>query len=423
MRLNRRIFIGIGILLSTLHSHEATASCAHTPELDPIQSTLELLSDHLSADERADLIKKDYLSSGMCDPTSSFSGDELSALYFKAAQRYAPDDCNYAKRSPKYTLASFEQQFQLTEAEKWDLRQLLSKCTQKFSDHAYLQFRVKYMQVVKSKLNSKVRPLPGTPWVWRLMSEVGMTRLRPEGTLDCNQEFINPDALKKALTGYAQLKAQHKADQARYLTVVDYTKPSNSRRMYLIDLTHNRIVDQTWVAHGMGRDAQSIVGRDGFGSNPSTSDDPGSKLSSEGFAITQNIYKGKFGSSLRLQGLDARNRHLSDRGIVIHDWERRTLAPTNKSDFKGALHNLDSASSTSDSEMNVILTRITSVDTMPYLMATEGCLGVHPGPARVRDESGAIQEVASGSEFLRSTLSGGSVIFNYSGPDQKSDYY
>jgi len=219
------------------------------------------------------------------------------------------------------------------------------------------------------------------------------------------------------------LRAEHKADRARYLTIVDYTKPSNSRRMYVIDLVNNRIVDQTWVAHGMGTDGRSGPGKDGFGSNPPISNEPGSKLSSEGFVITQQVYSGKYGSSLRLTGLEPGNSHISDRGIVIHDWDRRSLVPYSKKDFTNALQSLDSAGGGTDISKNIILTRLTSGEAVPYMPATEGCLGVHPGPARIRDERGEPKSVPSGSEYLRTTLSGGSILFNYSGPEQKSPYY
>src|SRR5690349_2304988 len=60
---------------------------------------------------------------------------------------------------------------------------------------------------------------------------------------------IDPSALKVALNAY--LKARKLGLNAKeILTLVDYSKPSDERRLWVIDIKHLKVLYNTYVAHG-----------------------------------------------------------------------------------------------------------------------------------------------------------------------------
>ncbi|HEY9195988.1 MAG TPA: murein L,D-transpeptidase catalytic domain family protein [Mucilaginibacter sp.] len=119
------------------------------------------------------------------------------------------------------------------------------------------------------------------------------------------------DVFEKAVTGYTNLKLAHKIPQnSTIITVVDFTKSSREKRMWIIDLFSKQLLLNTWVAHGQGSGMEMA---DHF------SDRNDSHQSSVGFFLADNVYIGKHGRSLRLDGMDPGfNTSARARGIVVH---------------------------------------------------------------------------------------------------------
>lgn len=119
------------------------------------------------------------------------------------------------------------------------------------------------------------------------------------------------NVFEKAITGFINLKAANKAPQnSSILTVIDFTKSSCEKRMWIVDVLNKTLILNTWVAHGQGS-----------GEDIAThfSDKIDSHESSLGFYITDNAYSGKNGLSLRLDGMDdGFNINARTRAIVIH---------------------------------------------------------------------------------------------------------
>ena len=94
------------------------------------------------------------------------------------------------------------------------------------------------------------------------------------------------------------------------LTVIDYSKPSTERRLWVFDLKAKELVYEELVAHGQGS-----------GANMATqfSNEDESHQTSLGLFVTRDTYVGKNGYSLRLDGLDRGvNDRARDRAIVMH---------------------------------------------------------------------------------------------------------
>jgi hypothetical protein len=116
---------------------------------------------------------------------------------------------------------------------------------------------------------------------------------------------------QKAVTGYYNLKMDGKLPaNSTVVTVVDFTKSSRTKRMWIIDLMKKKLLVNTWVAHGQGS------GDDMANQFSNTAE---SHQSSLGFYITDDIYFGKHGRSLHLNGMDAGfNDKARSRDIVVH---------------------------------------------------------------------------------------------------------
>jgi hypothetical protein len=93
--------------------------------------------------------------------------------------------------------------------------------------------------------------------------------------------------------------------------IVDFSKMSAERRFFLMDTNSGRVTEHL-VSHGRGSDP----GHTGFLQRFSNSH--GSLASSEGGYVTNEYYTGKYGSSMRVRGLDWTNNNAESRAIVIH---------------------------------------------------------------------------------------------------------
>jgi hypothetical protein len=93
--------------------------------------------------------------------------------------------------------------------------------------------------------------------------------------------------------------------------IADFGRPSSLPRFHFANL-ENGTVRSFLVAHGTGSDPE----HDGW--LKLFSNLPGSKATSRGGFLTCEWYQGKYGTSIRLVGLDNDNSHALDRAIVVH---------------------------------------------------------------------------------------------------------
>lgn len=111
-------------------------------------------------------------------------------------------------------------------------------------------------------------------------------------------------------------------DQKRVFALIDYTAPSNQRRMFLVDRKTGGISTMA-VAHGKYN--AGVFNRN-LSTNKNSvkharyySNAPGSNAPSSGFYVAGDEYEGKFGRSLILHGLETGiNDNACERAVVIH---------------------------------------------------------------------------------------------------------
>lgn len=129
-------------------------------------------------------------------------------------------------------------------------------------------------------------------------------------SLNANQfELPNLESFTEALKGYYLLKEKGLI-QKDILTLVDFSLSSNTKRLWVIDMATNTVLYNSLVAHGRNTGEEFAN---------SFSNASSSFKSSLGFYVTGEIYNGKHGMSLKLDGLEKGiNNNARARGVVMH---------------------------------------------------------------------------------------------------------
>ena len=125
--------------------------------------------------------------------------------------------------------------------------------------------------------------------------------------LHLDEEGLDKEVFDRAMNGYQKLQPEI---MNAVLSIADFSKSSNEKRLYIIDLQARKLIHKTYVAHGRnsGDEYASVF-----------SDVPESFQSSLGFYLTGEVYEGAHGISLRLEGMESGiNGNAGNRAIVIH---------------------------------------------------------------------------------------------------------
>ncbi len=120
---------------------------------------------------------------------------------------------------------------------------------------------------------------------------------------------MSPAVIHKVLLTLKCAKKNH-TQHDNILTVIDYSKPSNEKRLWVFDLRKNRMLFHTYVSHGI---ASGTLLTQQFSNRYN------SKASSLGVYKTDRSYYGRHGLSLKLAGLERGfNDNAFNRAIVMH---------------------------------------------------------------------------------------------------------
>lgn len=122
-------------------------------------------------------------------------------------------------------------------------------------------------------------------------------------------EGLSRKAFNCALHGFLELKDGGVLKNDSVITILDFDQPSYKKRMYVIDLKNEKVLFNTWVAHG--KNTGNVTAE--YFSNKM-----GSLQSSLGLYVTDETYIGENGYSLKLIGLDDTNYNAEERSIVLH---------------------------------------------------------------------------------------------------------
>jgi len=121
---------------------------------------------------------------------------------------------------------------------------------------------------------------------------------------------IDPKVFALALEAAEAAVSHGQTKDPATLTVIDYSKPSTEKRMWVYDLRTHALLFDEFVAHGRGSGKTMAT---------AFSNDASSNKTSLGLFRTGETYVGHNGYSLRLDGLEPGvNDRARERAIVIH---------------------------------------------------------------------------------------------------------
>jgi hypothetical protein len=128
--------------------------------------------------------------------------------------------------------------------------------------------------------------------------------------LKLNRFGLSMQALEYAYKGYQYLLKKGMISNPDIITICDFSQSSKQKRMYVIDVKKQKLLINTYVAHG--RNSGGLYAN-------RFSNRPESLQSSLGFYVTQRTYRGEHGLSLRIDGQEPGfNDRAEDRAIVVH---------------------------------------------------------------------------------------------------------
>jgi len=121
---------------------------------------------------------------------------------------------------------------------------------------------------------------------------------------------LAPEIIQLALKNIADLKEKDLIKNESILTIIDFSRPSTDKRLFILDMKNEKVIKNTLVAHGINS---------GNNMAESFSNNKHSNKSSLGLYITKETYIGKHGYSLRIDGKNiGLNDNALKRDIVIH---------------------------------------------------------------------------------------------------------
>ncbi|MCX7116605.1 MAG: murein L,D-transpeptidase catalytic domain family protein [Legionellales bacterium] len=130
-----------------------------------------------------------------------------------------------------------------------------------------------------------------------------------EAMLHREASGLNVAVINKALTSL-QCANKYQIVHNHILTIIDYSRPSSEKRLWIFDLKNMTLLFHTYVSHGI---KTGVVLSDYFSNRNN------SKASSLGVYTTDDAYFGRHGLSLKLDGLESGfNDNASHRAVVMH---------------------------------------------------------------------------------------------------------
>lgn len=137
-----------------------------------------------------------------------------------------------------------------------------------------------------------------------------------ESLYDCLQTpELNFEMLKQGMKGFYSMKNNQELVDDRFLTLIDFSLPSNEERFFVIDLAEKKVAHKSIITHG--RNSGGLYAT-------KFSNESESRMSSIGFFVTGEIYNGKYDYSMKLHGKEYSNSNVFDRGVVVHSADYAT---------------------------------------------------------------------------------------------------
>lgn len=158
--------------------------------------------------------------------------------------------------------------------------------------------------------NPSIHPVAATDSLRVNTRQVSAVKMNLYDSLRLGSLGLARQAFEYAIRGFNVMKSAGEVNNENVISIIDFSKPSSEKRLYVIDLANCKLLFNTYVAHGM---------QSGKEFAKQFSNKPESNKSSLGFYETLGTYIGDNGYSLKLQGIETGiNDNANKRAIVIH---------------------------------------------------------------------------------------------------------
>ena len=129
-------------------------------------------------------------------------------------------------------------------------------------------------------------------------------------SLQLESKGLTRQVFDYALKGFYFMREMGMLENKEIISIIDFSKPSSEKRLFIIDLQNVKLLFKTYVAHGSNSGKEFAR---------KFSNKLSSNKSSLGFYETLNTYEGGNGYSLRLQGMEQGiYDNAIKRAIVLH---------------------------------------------------------------------------------------------------------
>ncbi|MDO6431112.1 murein L,D-transpeptidase catalytic domain family protein [Flavitalea sp. BT771] len=121
---------------------------------------------------------------------------------------------------------------------------------------------------------------------------------------------LSMEAFHKGIAGFLSLVLSGEVRNPGVLSIIDFSKPSTQKRLFVLDMYNETLIFNSLVAHG--RNSGKLLAT-------RFSNRPNSYMSSLGFYLTGEPFIGQHGYSLRLEGKEKGwNDNALHRSIIMH---------------------------------------------------------------------------------------------------------
>lgn len=401
----------------------------HTEVAQTVEAIQEVANKSL--DEMYESMKEKFQSSPFCRPENVLSdpSGRPSGVLIKLAM----NEVNGIEQRSESGIQLMLEKYQISSSARQEIASYISQIKSNPYDAKTLRARLKGVFIQDMLNNPQIDMAPHQNALKEELAKKNVFVKKSDGQIEC--PFVSKDAFIKAMTGREEVlkKYQGRVQLPGQITIVDYSRPSNERRMFVLDLNKLEVMHNTWVAHGIG-DGKDGSGSDGKGGGPEMSNESGSLRSSDGFILAGKASHGaRFGNNVLLSGIDSSNTNLASRAVILHGWEapmedyslgirtynRETRTYSAPLDTVGNVKKIDFKTATTKEMEESLWDLSDATNISRFISPTEGCMGVPETSVKHLDRKGRSQ---SQLELLRQDLPG-SIIFNYSGPEMSSKYF
>lgn len=415
----------------TKHTEEDCEEPSHShKEIADMAISMKKISNS-NLDEMYDEMKQNFQSSPFCKPENVMNDprQQPSGFFVKLLS----SDLRGIEFKSESDLDALSDKYQVSSSTRNEVASYISQIKSNSGDAKTLRARMKGVFIQDVLNNRQLDMSPHQEAIKQELAKNNIFTKHSNGEIEC--PFVSKDAFMKAMAGRDEVLRKFKGNVRlpTQITIVDYSRPSNERRMFVMDVNNLEVLHNTWVAHGVGSNKDGSGG-DGIGGGPEMSNASGSLKSSEGFILAGKAsYGEKFKNNVILNGIDNNNSNMAARNVIVHGWDspmdnysigirtydKRTRTFSTPIDSVGDIKRINFKTA-STKQMDEALWNLSDATAVSRFMTpTEGCLGVPESTMKHLDKKG---RNLNQLELLRQDLPG-SIIFNYSGPDMKSKYF